>query len=146
MSRGHDDISRRRCHIAMILLNDLIPNFEARATAAEDIHSFCSPVRLTSHFHADQPDMKTSCKQVPMTHAAMIQADSKLWSQIGSTPASIQTQYYMPCVPTRRSNVASTTMLRDASFAQSIMIGTIQCTSCEFFSSLQSSQPLIGLI
>jgi len=125
---GHCDISHRRCHNAMVLLNNLIPNFGDRAKAAKNVNSFCAPVHLTTHLHAGQPDMKTSSKQVPMMHAAMIQADSKLWSQIGSTPVGIQMQDYLlgpACVPTRRSNVASTTMLQATSFAQSIMIGTI---------------------
>src|SRR6266851_4036654 len=143
---GHCDISHQHCHNAMVLLNNLILNFGDRAKAAENVNSFCAPVRLTTHFHAGQPDMKTSSKQVPRMHAAMIQADSKLWSQIGSTPVGIQMQDYLlgpACVPTRRSNMALTTMLWATSFAQSIIIGTIQCTSYEFFLSLQFPQPLI---
>jgi len=130
----------------MVLLNNLIPNFKERAKAAKNVNSFCAPVRLTTPFHAGQPDMKTSSKLVPMMHAVMIQADSKLWSQIGSTPTGIQTQDYLlgpAYVPIRRSNAALTMMLWGACFAQSIMIGMIQSTPCEFFLSLQFRKPLI---
>jgi len=143
---GHCDISCWHCHNAMVLLNNLIPNFGDRAKAAKNVNSFCALVCLTTHFHASQPNMKTSSKQMPMMHTVMIQADSKLWLQIGSTPVGIQMQDYLlgpACVPIRRSNVASTTILRATSFAQSIMIGMIQCTSCKFFLSLQFPQPLI---
>jgi hypothetical protein len=111
---AHGDNSCQCCHNAMVLLNNLILNFEERAKAAKNVNGFCAPVHLTTPFHAGQPDMKTSSKLVPMMHTAMIQADSKLWSQIGSTPAGIQMQDYLlgpACVPTRRSNAALTMML-----------------------------------
>ena len=39
-------ISHQHCYNAMHLLNQLLPGFEAKATAAVDIESFCAPVRL----------------------------------------------------------------------------------------------------
>jgi hypothetical protein len=39
-------ISRQRCHNAMQILNKLIPGFEAKAAAVEDIEAFCAPVCL----------------------------------------------------------------------------------------------------
>jgi hypothetical protein len=51
----HDNISRRHCHVAMMLMNKLIPNFEERAKAAKNINSFCAPVRLSTVFiHSSQ--------------------------------------------------------------------------------------------
>jgi hypothetical protein len=112
-------------------MNKLIPNFEERAKAAENINSFCAPVRLSAVFvHASQLT-KTSCNQVPMTHEVTIQAGSKLRSQIGSTTVGTQTQDFLlvkASLPTRRRNVASPMMLQAASFAPSIMIGMIQST------------------
>ena len=128
MSRGN--ISHRRCHIAMTLMNKLIPNFEEMAKAAHNLNSFCSPVCLSTCFiYAGQPNMKTSCKQVPMMRAAMIRAGSKLRSQTGSMTTGVQTQDYLlgpASLPTGRRNMASPMTLQAASFAQSIMIGTTQ--------------------
>jgi hypothetical protein len=57
-ARHHCNSSRRRCHIAMTLLDKLIPNFKERAMAAENINSFCSPVCISTLFiHASQADM-----------------------------------------------------------------------------------------
>ena len=55
------------CHVAMTLLNKLIPNFKERAMAAENINSFCSPVCISTFFiHASQADMNqvaSRCQQ-----------------------------------------------------------------------------------
>ena len=123
-------------------MNKLIPNFEERVKAAENINSFCAPVCLSTCFiSAGQSDLRTSCKQVPTMCAAMTQGGSKLRSLIGSTTVGIPMQdclLVLASLPTRRSNVASPMMLQAASFAQSIMIGTIQCTCLAYlFLSLQ---------
>jgi hypothetical protein len=127
----------------MTLLNRLIPGFEERAKAADNLNSFCAPVRFTACFiYAGQPDMKSSCKQVPMMHAAMIRAGSKLQSQIGSTTVRVQTQVYLlgpASLPTGRRNVASPMTLQDASFARSIMIGTTQSTLLVTYSHIFDS-------
>jgi hypothetical protein len=75
-------------------------------------------------------------------HEAMIQAGSRLRSRIGSTTVGTQMQDYpleKASLPTRRRDVASPMMLQAASFAQSIMIGTIHSTLFATFSHLVNS-------
>lgn len=56
----------------MKILNTLIPGFEAKAIAAENIAHYCAPVSLTIMLFFDQSDNGYSCKQVRTMHAAMI--------------------------------------------------------------------------
>ena len=47
--------SRKHCYEALKLLNKLIPGFEQKANAADNINSFCSPVC----YYSWQPIMMT---------------------------------------------------------------------------------------
>jgi hypothetical protein len=112
----------------MKLLTMLIPNFESRADAAENLDFFCAPVSVPLYMSSpNRSDLKLSCSQVPTMRVAMTQADLKLQSRNGSTTVTIQENGLLPM---GRRNVALVTMLQAALFAQSIMIGIILCKSC----------------
>jgi hypothetical protein len=108
------NISHQHCHMAMIVMNKLIPNFKEQVKVAKNLNSFCTPVCDLSSFIYAGSDMKASFKQVPMMHAATIQAGSRLLSQIGSMTVGIQTRVYLQGLASllaRRRNMASPTML-----------------------------------
>jgi hypothetical protein len=41
-----NDYSRKRCHVAVQLLNTLIPGFQEKVDNAEDLDNFLAPVGL----------------------------------------------------------------------------------------------------
>jgi hypothetical protein len=102
----------------------LVPNFESRADATDNLEFFCAPVCVLFYISSSNhhSDLNLSCSQVPTTHVVTTQAGSKSQSQNGSTTAMVQENGLLPM---GRRNVALATTLQAALSAQSIMIGII---------------------